>query len=349
MKITKLQTWLVRPRWAFIEISTDAGISGWGEPVLEGRAATVCECIHEMEPYLIGADPMKIEDLWTVLFRGGFYRGGGILMSAISGIDQALWDIKGKYFNVPVWQLMGGSCRDKMRVYSWVGGDRPADVGRAALEKKQQGFTAIKMNGTDELQFLDSYAKIDALLERVASVRESCGKDFGIAIDFHGRVHKPMAKIVAKKLEEFDPMFIEEPVLCDNMEYFPEIAAACNIPIATGERLFTKYDFKRLLAIGGVDIVQPDLSHAGGRCDRRGNVRKRGKCQRNRTAGQCCNDRRSGNFGCCTGLSGASARNRALSEISAAQWGGNSPKQDPAGGTALEECRRACTGCKCNV
>ena len=230
MKITKLQTWLVRPRWAFIEISTDAGISGWGEPVLEGRAATVCECIHEMEPYLIGADPMKIEDLWTVLFRGGFYRGGGILMSAISGIDQALWDIKGKYCNVPVWQLMGGSCRDKMRVYSWVGGDRPADVGRAALEKKQQGFTAIKMNGTDELQFLDSYAKIDALLERVASVRESCGKDFGIAIDFHGRVHKPMAKIVAKKLEEFDPMFIEEPVLCDNMEYFPEIAAACNIP-----------------------------------------------------------------------------------------------------------------------
>lgn len=264
MKITKLQTWLVRPRWAFIEISTDAGISGWGEPVLEGRAATVCECIHEMEPYLIGADPMKIEDLWTVLFRGGFYRGGGILMSAISGIDQALWDIKGKYCNVPVWQLMGGSCRDKMRVYSWVGGDRPADVGRAALEKKQQGFTAIKMNGTDELQFLDSYAKIDALLERVASVRESCGKDFGIAIDFHGRVHKPMAKIVAKKLEEFDPMFIEEPVLCDNMEYFPEIAAACNIPIATGERLFTKYDFKHLLAIGGVDIVQPDLSHAGG-------------------------------------------------------------------------------------
>lgn len=264
MKITKIQTWLVRPRWAFIEISTDAGISGWGEPVLEGRAATVCECIHEMEPYLIGSDPMKIEDLWAVLFRGGFYRGGGILMSAISGIDQALWDIKGKYFNVPVWQLMGGSCRDKMRVYSWVGGDRPSDVGRAALEKKKQGFTAIKMNGTDELQFLDSYAKIDALLERVASVRESCGKDFGIAIDFHGRVHKPMAKIVAKKLEEFDPMFIEEPVLCDNMEYFPEIAAACNIPIATGERLFTKYDFKRLLAIGGVDIVQPDLSHAGG-------------------------------------------------------------------------------------
>lgn len=265
MKITKLQTWLVRPRWAFIEISTDAGISGWGEPVLEGRAATVCECIHEMEPYLIGADPMKIEDLWTVLFRGGFYRGGGILMSAISRHRSGPVGYQGQILQCAGLAADGRQLPcDKMRVYSWVGGDRPADVGRAALEKKQQGFTAIKMNGTDELQFLDSYAKIDALLERVASVRESCGKDFGIAIDFHGRVHKPMAKIVAKKLEEFDPMFIEEPVLCDNMEYFPEIAAACNIPIATGERLFTKYDFKHLLAIGGVDIVQPDLSHAGG-------------------------------------------------------------------------------------
>ena len=264
MKITKLELLKVRPRWMFLKMYTDTDLVGLGEPVLEGHCTSVEAVVREFEDYLIGKDPMQIEHHVQALYRGGFYRGGGILMSAISGIDQALWDIKGKYFNVPVWQLMGGSCRDKMRVYSWVGGDRPADVGRAALEKKQQGFTAIKMNGTDELQFLDSYAKIDALLERIASVRESCGKDFGIAIDFHGRVHKPMAKIVAKKLEEFDPMFIEEPVLCDNMEYFPEIAAACNIPIATGERLFTKYDFKRLLAIGGVDIVQPDLSHAGG-------------------------------------------------------------------------------------
>ena len=264
MKITKLQTWLVRPRWAFIEISTDAGISGWGEPVLEGRAATVCECIHEMEPYLIGADPMKIEDLWTVLFRGGFYRGGGILMSAISGIDQALWDIKGKYFNVPVWQLMGGSCRDKMRVYSWVGGDRPADVGRAALEKKKQGFTAIKMNGTDELQFLDSYAKIDALLERVASVRESCGKDFGIAIDFHGRVHKPMAKIVAKKLEEFDPMFIEEPVHCMNPSLQRKVSRSVNIPLAAGERIYTRWGYSRYFEDQSLNVIQPDICLVGG-------------------------------------------------------------------------------------
>ncbi len=264
MKISEVNTYYVRPRWGFVEIVTDSGIHGWGEAVLEGHCKAVLSCVEEMKDYLLGNDPANISDIWTTLYRAGFYRGGGVLMSAISGIDQALWDIKGKSLNVPVWQLLGGSCRDKMKVYCWVGGDRPADVGSAALEKKQEGYLAVKMNATEELQMVDSYDKIDAVLERVAAIRESCGKYFGIAIDFHGRVHKPMAKVLAKKLEEFDPMFIEEPVLCENMEYFPEIAAACNIPIATGERLFSKYDFKRLLQNGGVDIIQPDLSHAGG-------------------------------------------------------------------------------------
>ena len=264
MKITKVSTFFVRPRWGFVEIETDAGFTGWGEAVLEGHCKAVLACVDEMSDYLIGRDPSAISDLWTTLYRAGFYRGGGVLMSAISGIDQALWDIKGKVLGVPVWQLLGGNCRDKMKVYCWVGGDRPSDVGAAALEKKAEGYLAVKMNATEELQMVDTYDKIDAVLERVSAIRDSCGKYFGIAIDFPGRVHKPMAKILAKKLEEFDPMFIEEPVLCENMELFPEIAAACNIPIATGERLFSKYDFKRLLQIGGVDIIQPDLSHAGG-------------------------------------------------------------------------------------
>lgn len=264
MKITKVNTYLVRPRWGFVEIETDEGITGWGEAVLEGHAGTVLRCVEEMKDYLLRADPSRIEDIWTTLYRAGFYRGGGIMMSAISGIDQALWDIKGKLFQAPVYELMGGACRDKMRVYSWVGGDRPSDVGRAAREKLEEGFTAVKMNATEELQMIDSYDKIDAVLERVAAIRESCGRAFGIAIDFHGRVHKPMAKVLAKKLEEFDPMFLEEPVLCENMEAFAEIAAACNIPIATGERLYSRWDFKRLLHAGGVDIIQPDLSHAGG-------------------------------------------------------------------------------------
>ena len=264
MKIKAVNTYLVRPRWGFVEICTDDGLCGWGEAVLEGHAATVQACVEEMREYLIGADPRRIEDIWTTLYRAGFYRGGGVLMSAIAGIDQALWDIKGKYFNAPVYELMGGACRDRMRVYSWVGGDRPTDVGATAKERKDAGFTAVKMNATEELQYIDSYEKVDQVLERVAAIRESCGKYFGIAVDFHGRVHKPMAKILAKKLEEFDPMFLEEPVLCEHMELFKEIADCCNIPIATGERLFTKYDFKRLFASGGVDIIQPDLSHAGG-------------------------------------------------------------------------------------
>ncbi len=264
MKITNLNLYLVRPRWCFLEMETDEGITGWGEPVLEGHCDAVKACVEEMKPYLIGQDPGRIEDLWSTIYRAGFYRGGGVLMSAIAGIDQALWDIKGKRFGVPVYELMGGACRDSIRVYSWIGGDRPADVGKAAREKMDAGFTAVKMNATEELQFIDTFAKIDQVLERVASIREACGKYFGIAIDFHGRVHKPMAKVLAKKLEEFDPMFLEEPVLCENMEYFPEIAACCNIPIATGERLFTRWDFKRLFKTGGVDIIQPDLSHAGG-------------------------------------------------------------------------------------
>lgn len=264
MKITAVNTYYVRPRWGFVEIETDEGYTGWGEAVLEGHADAVLACVNEYKPYLVGHDPSRIEDLNATIYRAGFYRGGGVLMSALSGIDQALWDIKGKVFNAPVYELMGGRCRDKIRVYSWIGGDRPADTGAMAKERMEAGFSAIKMNATEELQMIDTYEKVDAVLERVAAIREACGKYFGIAIDFHGRVHKPMAKILAKKLEEFDPMFLEEPVLCENMECFKEIAACCNIPIATGERLFTKFDFKRLLQAGGVDIIQPDLSHAGG-------------------------------------------------------------------------------------
>ncbi|MBQ3864392.1 MAG: galactonate dehydratase [Clostridia bacterium] len=264
MIIREVNTYFVRPRWGFVEIITDTGITGWGEAVLEGHARAVLSCVQEMKDYLLNKDPADIEGIWETLYRAGFYRGGGVLMSAISGIDQALWDIKGKVFNAPVYQLMGGKCRDRMKVYSWIGGDRPSDVGEAARQKREEGFQAVKMNATEELQMLDSYDKIDAVLERVAAIREKCGKYFGIAIDFHGRVHMPMAKILAKKLEEFDPMFIEEPVLSENMEYFREIARCCSIPIATGERLFSKYDFKRLLQCGGVAVIQPDLSHAGG-------------------------------------------------------------------------------------
>ena len=264
MKISEVNVYFVRPRWGFVEIVADSGLVGWGEAVLEGHAKAVLACVEEYRDYLIGKDPSRIEDIFETIYRAGFYRGGGVMMSTLSGIDQALWDIKGKAFGAPCYELMGGRCRDRMRVYSWIGGDRPGDTGRAAKEKMDAGFTAVKMNATEELQMIDSYEKVDAVLSRVQEIRDACGKYFGIAVDFHGRVHKPMAKVLAKKLAPFDLMFIEEPVLCENMEVFREIAAGCDIPIATGERLFTKYDFKRLLNAGGVDIIQPDLSHCGG-------------------------------------------------------------------------------------
>src|SRR6478736_4130780 len=154
MKITNYTLYQVPPRWLFLKIETSEGITGWGEPVIEGKAATVKTAVEELMTYLTGKDPMNIEDHWNVMYRGGFYRGGPILMSAIAGIDQALWDIKGKYFNAPVYQLLGGKAREKMRVYTWVAGDRPTDVAKATVEAGKNGFTAVKMNATDEMQII---------------------------------------------------------------------------------------------------------------------------------------------------------------------------------------------------
>ena len=264
MKITKLTTYAVPPRWLFLKVETDEGITGWGEPIVEGRAATVAAAVDELADYLIGRDPFLIEDHWNVLYRGGFYRGGAVHMSAIAGIDQALWDIKGRALNVPVHQLLGGQCRERIRVYSWIGGDRPDDTARQAKAAQERGFTAIKMNATEEMQYVDSFAKIDAVLARVGAIRDACGADFGIAVDFHGRVHKPMAKVLAHALDPFRLMFIEEPVLSEHAETLREIANHCSTPIALGERLFSRWDFKHILSGGYVDIIQPDPSHAGG-------------------------------------------------------------------------------------
>lgn len=262
MKITGFELFKVPPRWLFLKISTDEGLVGWGEPIVEGRADTVAAAVTELMEYLVGQDPLHIEDHWQTMYRGGFYRGGPILMSAIAGIDQALWDLKGKFLNVPIYQLLGGRCREKIQVYSWIGGDRPAHVGEEARKRHELGFRAVKMNASEEMHYIDSYSKIDAVVNQVATVREMVGKDFGLALDFHGRIHKPMAKVLFRELEPYNLMFIEEPVLSENYEVLQNLPT--NIPIALGERLFTRWDFKEILASGLVDVIQPDLSHAGG-------------------------------------------------------------------------------------
>lgn len=264
MKIKSLNLYKVPPRWLFLEIITDEGLSGWGEPVIEGRADTVATAVKELSRYLIGNNPLNIEDIWQAMYRTGFYRGGPEVMSAISGIDQALWDIKGKYYTAPIYELLGGKCRDKLRVYSWVGGDRPGDLENGVKVLVESGCTAVKMNGTEEMHYIDSFSKVEAVCKRVEIVRETGGENLDIAVDFHGRVHKTMAKVLAHALEPYHLMFIEEPVLPQNNEALREIANHTSTPIATGERMFSRWDFKPLFEAGYADIIQPDLSHAGG-------------------------------------------------------------------------------------
>lgn len=264
MRISELKTFLVPPRWLFLKIETDEGLCGWGEPILEGRAHTVAAAVAELADYLIGKDPLPVEDHWNVLYRSGFYRGGGIHMSALAGIDQALWDLRGKAFGQPVYKLLGGPVRQSIRVYSWAGGDRPADLAQGARAAAANGYTALKINGTEELQYIDSLEKIDRVTNNVAAIREAVGNDFGIAVDFHGRVHRPMAKLLLRELEPYRLMFVEEPVLSEHAGALRDLAAESHVPIALGERLYSRWDFKPILEAGHVDIVQPDPSHAGG-------------------------------------------------------------------------------------
>lgn len=268
MKISDFVVYKVKPRWIFIKINTDEGISGWGELVSGTKTETVVAGVKEMCSKLIGKNPFEIERIWQRLHRS-FFRGGPINGTAISGIEMALWDIKGKALNLPVYELLGGAVRDKIKVYSWIGGDRPSDVVAMAQKRWNKGFRAVKMNATSEMHYIDSLEKVDAAVERVASIREKFGNAMSIGIDFHGRVHKPMAKVLAKALEEYHPMFIEEPVLPENEEYFAQIANEVSTPIATGERLYTRWGFKNIFKQGAVDIVQPDISLCGGLLEER--------------------------------------------------------------------------------
>jgi len=255
----------VPPRWLFLRLETANGTVGWGEPVVEGRARTVRAAVEELlDNYLLGEEPNDIEDHWQTMYRGGFYRGGPVLMSAIAGIDQALWDIKGKQLGAPVHQLLGGAARNRIRVYQWIGGDRPSEVASQATKKVDAGFSALKMNATAEMKRIDDPVSVNAAVDRLGKVREAVGPEVGIGVDFHGRVSKPMAKRLVQALEPHEPMFVEEPVLSEHNDALPAVAARTTIPIATGERMYSRWDFKQLFEDGAVDVVQPDLSHAGG-------------------------------------------------------------------------------------
>jgi galactonate dehydratase len=261
MKIGKIETFYVQPRWLFVRIESDDGAVGWGEASLEGHAEAVDGAFEALRDRFVGTDPYCIEDIWQVGYRSGFYRGGPVLMSALAGLEQALWDLKGRSLNLPVWEMLGGRVRDKIRAYAWIGGDRPSEIADAAKARRDQGFSAVKMNATPEMDWIGTPKLFDEVVDRVKAAQEA-GVDVGL--DFHGRVHRPLAKQLAKVLEPLGLLFIEEPLLSENPEGLRQIAAVTSIPIALGERLFSRWDFKPFFETGAVDIIQPNLSHAGG-------------------------------------------------------------------------------------
>lgn len=260
VRITKLETFLVKPRWIFLKIHTDAGVVGLGEPLLEGRALTIQTAIKEIEPYLIGKDPRQVVHHWQAIYRHAFYRGGPILTSALSGIDHALWDIKGKLLNVPVYELLGGPTRDRVRIYGRA--SSPEDMKKRISE----GFTVIKTGVAKEYpaRIVENPKFIKYAVDNFAALREAGGDDMDIGIDFHGAISPQTAKVLIKELEPYQPMFVEEPCQAQNVEVMADIARGTHLPIATGERIFTKWGFREILEKGAASILQPDLCHAGG-------------------------------------------------------------------------------------
>ncbi len=260
IKITRLETILVKPRWLFLKIHTNAGIVGLGEPITEGRALTCAEAVKEIEPYLIGKDPRPVAHHWQAIYRHAFYRGGPILTSALSGIDQALWDIKGKALGVPVYELLGGPTRDRVRVYAHAG------TPQLMKEKQKQGFTAFKTGPAKRrpARFIETPAAVQYAAEKFAELRKVMGDDVDIAIDFHGAISPATAKLLIKAIEPYQPMFVEEPCQAQNHDVMAEIARGTYLPIATGERVFTKWGFLDVLQKKAAVVLQPDLCHAGG-------------------------------------------------------------------------------------
>lgn len=263
MRISRIETFLVPPRWLFVRVETDTGIVGWGEPVVEGRSETVRTAVEQLSELLLGEDPLRIEDHWQVMTKGSFYRGGPILSSAVSGLDQALWDIAGKVLGVPVHQLLGGHVRDRIRMYGWVGGDEPAEVADAISAQLAVGLTAVKMNASGRMSPIASVAEIDGVVQRVAAARAVLGEHRDVAVDFHGRFTLADSKRIAPLLEPLHPFFLEEPVVPENSHLLGRLTSATSIPVATGERLYSRQEFLPVFQ-AGIAIAQPDLSHAGG-------------------------------------------------------------------------------------
>lgn len=266
MRITKVETYIVKPRWVFLKLHTDEGLVGLGEPTLENRPLTIVQAIAELEPYLLGKDPTRVVHHWQAMYKHAFYRGGPVLTSALSGVEQALWDLAGKAAGVPVYQLLGGPLRDRIKVYAHCHGATTEELVANAQARVTQGFRALKTGiwGGRPARVIETPAFVERVAERIATLRAAVGQEVDIGIDFHGAISPPTAGLLIKALEPYQPLFFEEIVQCQNVEVMADLARKTHIPIATGERLFTKWAFREVLEKGAATILQPDLSHAGG-------------------------------------------------------------------------------------
>jgi galactonate dehydratase len=263
LKITRITTLPVQPRWLFVKVETDSDLVGYGE-CLGDKAPVVAEAVRSYEHHLIGEDPRRIVHHWQSMFRGAFWRGGPTLCAAISGLEMALWDILGKSLGVPVWQLLGGAVRDRIRVYTRPRGSTPAELAASAKEVVARGFTAMKFCPFEKVHVIDHYKIVEEAAARVGAVREAVGNEVDILLDFHGRVSPTMAIWLEEAIRPYHPMFIEEPVLPENVDALARVAAQSKTPIATGERLFTRWAFREVLDKGAATILQPDPCICGG-------------------------------------------------------------------------------------
>lgn len=269
MRIARIEQFFPAPRVRLVKVTTDSGIAGWGETTLEGKPRSTHFAVEELAEYLVGKDPLRIEHHWQHIYRSAFFRGGNVLMSALSGLDQALWDIAGKHFGVPVYQLLGGAVRDRIRVYAhWGIGslEQPEqERARERLEMLQKmGYTAFKSGPGGKWRGHEPPATIDAFVQRAYLMREWVGDEAEVAFDFHGKMTPALAIEVCHELRGMRPMFVEEPVPQENVDALKQVADHVPFPIATGERLLSRWEFREVLEKQAAAYIQPDCSHAGG-------------------------------------------------------------------------------------
>jgi galactonate dehydratase len=273
MKIAGLRTFIVDssggrggPQWVFVKVLTDQdGLWGLGEGSVTSKATTIAAAIMEHERFLQGRDPLNIEWLWQQMYRVPRWRGGPVLNSAISAIEIALWDIKGKLYGQPIYQLVGGACRDRVRMYAHGGGGTPEQAAENALKLQERGYTALKTGSIHvENSVIRPGSGLARGVEKIRAIRAAVGPDFDIAIDAHGQLTPPLALEFAERVAEYRPLFLEEPTQPEDQDSLAWLSARSRVPLATGERLFTKWGFADLCARHLVSYVQPDVVHCGG-------------------------------------------------------------------------------------